>query len=73
MDATGRQTLAEIVERYRRRHVRVMLCGMRPELFAALRSVGTIELVGEETSPAERLRILRELSGGWGSGRQDGV
>ena len=33
----------------------------------------TIELVGEETSPAERLRILRELSGGWGSGRQDGV
>jgi sulfate permease, SulP family len=47
MDATGMQTLAEIVERFQRRHVRVMLCGMRPNLFEALRSVGTIELVGE--------------------------
>ena len=61
MDATGRQTLAEIVERYRRRHVRVMLCGMRPELFAALRSVGTIELVGEANVCRDMTEVAQHI------------
>ena len=61
MDATGMQTLAEIVERYRRRHVRVMLCGMRPELFAALRSVGTIELVGEANVCRDMTEVAQRI------------
>lgn len=61
MDATGMQTLAEIVERYRRRHVRVMLCGMRPELFAALRSVGTVELVGEANVCRDMTEVAQRI------------
>ena len=61
MDVTGMQTLAEIIERYQRRHVRVMLCGIRPALLEALRSVGAIELVGEENLCRDMAEVAQRI------------
>jgi SulP family sulfate permease len=47
MDATGLTTLGEIVGRLKRRHVRVLLCGIHPELRASLDSSGITAQVGE--------------------------
>jgi SulP family sulfate permease len=46
MDATGMQTLAEIIERFQRRKVRVILCGMRASLAEKLRRAEVVALVG---------------------------
>ena len=62
MDATGMQTLAEIVERFQRRHVRVMLCGMRLNLFETLRSVGTIDLVGQANVCRDMTEVAQRIS-----------
>ena len=48
MDATGIHTLAEIIQRYQRRRVRVLLCGIHEELRGALTAAGILALVGEE-------------------------
>jgi SulP family sulfate permease len=47
MDATGIAALAEIVQRFQRRHVRVLLCGLHEELRGALGAAGILALVGE--------------------------
>ena len=46
MDATGMQTLGEVVDRFRRRGVRVMLCGVHAELRDSLAEAGVMERVG---------------------------
>ena len=56
------QTLAEIVERFQRRHVRVMLCGMRLNLFETLRSVGTIDLVGQANVCRDMTEVAQRIS-----------
>jgi SulP family sulfate permease len=48
MDATGLQTLIEVIERFQRRHVRGLLCGVHPALRELLRQGGVIDLVGAE-------------------------
>jgi len=45
MDATGQQTLLEVIERYRRHKVRVLLCGIHPELQGPLRDAGVLDAV----------------------------
>jgi SulP family sulfate permease len=47
MDATGIHTLAEIVQRFQRHGVRVILCGIHEELRGALDAAGIPGLVGE--------------------------
>jgi sulfate permease, SulP family len=47
MDATGVSTLTEIVQRFQRHRVRVMLCGIHDELRGTLDAAGILELVGE--------------------------
>jgi len=47
MDATGQQTLIEVIERFRRHGVRVMLCGVHASLRESLHDSGVLELVGE--------------------------
>jgi SulP family sulfate permease len=48
MDATGLITLAEIVQRFQRRRVRVLLCGIHDELRAPLDAAGITRLVGAD-------------------------
>jgi SulP family sulfate permease len=48
MDATGLNTLGEIVGRLHRRHVRVLLCGISPALRQSLDASGITAQVGEE-------------------------
>jgi SulP family sulfate permease len=45
MDATGLATLLEVIERYRRRNVRVLLCGIHPDLRGPLRDAGVLDAV----------------------------
>jgi SulP family sulfate permease len=47
MDATGIHTLAEIVQRFQRHRVRVILCGIHEELRGTLEAAGIPRLVGE--------------------------
>jgi SulP family sulfate permease len=48
MDATGLATLAEIVRRFQKRRVRVMLCGIHAAIEATLSSSGIRALIGED-------------------------
>ncbi|MEO8016649.1 MAG: SulP family inorganic anion transporter, partial [Pseudomonadota bacterium] len=47
MDATGVSALAEIVQRFQRRRVRVLLCGIHDELRQTLAAGGVTTLVGD--------------------------
>ena len=47
MDATGINTLTEIIQRFQRHRVRVVLCGIHDELRGALDAAGIPALVGE--------------------------
>jgi SulP family sulfate permease len=47
MDATGIHTLTEIIQRFKRRRVRVILCGIHEELRSVLTDSGIRTLVGE--------------------------
>jgi SulP family sulfate permease len=47
MDATGINTLTEIIQRFQRHRVRVLLCGIHDELRGALDAAGIPALVGE--------------------------
>ena len=47
MDATGLHTLTEIIQRYQRHRVRVILCGIHDELRGTLDAAGIPQLVGE--------------------------
>ncbi len=63
MDATGMQTLIEVIQRFHRRRVRVMLCGIHPALREPLRLSGVLDLVGEDGICAN----LNELAAAVGS------
>ena len=47
MDATGVHTLSEIIQRYQRHRVRVLLCGVHDELRGTLDAAGILSLVGD--------------------------
>jgi sulfate permease, SulP family len=61
-DATGKQVLYEIIERFQRRKVRVILCGVRPGLFESPQGKAILDLVGADnlcaTLPDAARRIL---------------
>ena len=57
MDATGMNTLSEIIQRFQRRRVRVMLCGIHDELRGALDAAGILRAGG-------RSEHLREHANG---------
>jgi MFS superfamily sulfate permease-like transporter len=61
-DATGMQTLSEIIERFQRRRVRVMLCGIRPALFDSLQRAEVLALVGPENICANLTEAARALA-----------
>ncbi len=48
MDATGLQTLTELVHRFRKHGVRIMFCGVHPELRAPLQASGLLDFLGAE-------------------------
>jgi sulfate permease, SulP family len=47
IDATGLVTLAEIIERFQKRKVRVVLCDVQPTVFEKLQRAGVTALLGE--------------------------
>jgi len=47
VDATGLQTLTEVIQRFRSHGVRVLLCGVHPALRAALQEGEVLGIVGE--------------------------
>jgi SulP family sulfate permease len=62
MDATGIHTLTEIVQRFQRRHVRVILCGIHDELRGALDAAGIPALVGEDNVCASMQKVAERVS-----------
>jgi SulP family sulfate permease len=63
MDATGLATLAEIVQRFQRRQVRVLLCGLHEELRAAIDAAGITALVGKPNICANMHQVVVRVSG----------
>lgn len=59
MDATGLYTLSEIVGRLRKRHVRVLLCGIHPSLRQSLDASGITAQVGE-ANMCDNMRMVAE-------------
>lgn len=64
MDATGTHTLAEIIERFRRRHIRVLLCGIHPRLYKALERAEILKLVGPDNICEDMTEVSRRIMGG---------
>ena len=62
MDATGLHTLTEIIQRFQRRRVRVMLCGIHDELRGALDAAGIPALVGEANICANMRMVAERVS-----------
>ena len=57
MDATGMHTLSEIIERFQRRHIRVMLCDVQPRLSRALERAEILDLVGRDNICADMAEV----------------
>jgi SulP family sulfate permease len=47
IDVTGLQTLSEVIERFHKRHVKVILCGIHAGVVNELADGGVLQLVGE--------------------------
>ncbi|MGQ0385024.1 MAG: SulP family inorganic anion transporter, partial [Gammaproteobacteria bacterium] len=62
MDATGTHTLSEIIERFRRRGIRVLLCGIHPRLERALERAEILTLVGRENICANMAEVARRVA-----------
>ncbi len=62
MDATGIHTLAEIVQRFQRRRVRVILCGIHEELRGTLDAAGIPALVGEANICANMQMVAERVA-----------
>ncbi|MEO8313802.1 MAG: SulP family inorganic anion transporter [Pseudomonadota bacterium] len=58
MDDTGTQTLIEVIERFHKHHIRVMLCGIHTDLREALQRSGVLDRVGV----ANTCSTMREVS-----------
>jgi SulP family sulfate permease len=61
MDATGLHTLTEIIQRFQKHSVRVMLCRPSPNLMEGLRAAGIIELIGEKNIVTRLADVQRQL------------
>ncbi len=59
MDATGLHTLTEIVRRFQKRGVRVVLCGIHESLRNAIEGSGIRALVGDENICANMSEVAR--------------
>jgi SulP family sulfate permease len=64
MDATGTHTLFEIIERFQRRGIRVLLCGVHPRLMRALERAEILTLVGGDNVCADMAEVARRISQG---------
>jgi SulP family sulfate permease len=64
MDATGINTLTEIIQRYRHRRVRVILCGIHYELRVTLDAAGILALVGEANICANMRMVAERVANG---------
>ncbi|HEV7716580.1 MAG TPA: SulP family inorganic anion transporter [Steroidobacteraceae bacterium] len=62
MDATGMQTLVEIIERYRRQRILVILCGIHPALKPSLEDAGVLDLVGERNICASMQDVAARIA-----------
>ncbi|MGQ0430223.1 MAG: SulP family inorganic anion transporter [Gammaproteobacteria bacterium] len=62
MDATGTHTLSEIIERFRRRGIRVLLCGIHPRLERALERAEILSLVGRENICANMAEVAQRVA-----------
>lgn len=62
LDATGVQMLAGVIQRFRKRRVRVLLCGVRSNVAETLRSGEIFELIGEE-NVCNAMRDISRLLG----------
>ncbi|MGH8198295.1 MAG: SulP family inorganic anion transporter [Steroidobacteraceae bacterium] len=62
MDATGMHTLSEIIERFRRRGIRVLLCGIQERLARALARAEILALVGPDNICADMVEIARRVT-----------
>jgi SulP family sulfate permease len=63
MDATGVHALLEIIQRFQRRHVRVLLCGVHEELRGTLAAAGMFVLVGEENVCDNMTHVAEKVAG----------
>jgi len=59
MDATGLATLSEIVRRFQKHHVRVMLCGIHGAIANALETSGIHAMVGEDNICTSMQEVAR--------------
>jgi SulP family sulfate permease len=62
MDATGLNTLNEIVGRMQKHHVRVLLCGIHPALRGSLQASGALARVGEQNVCASMHEVAARIS-----------
>ncbi len=62
MDATGIATLEEIVRRFQRHHVRVMLCGIHAAIAPVLESSGIRALIGEDNVCTNMEEVARKTA-----------
>ena len=63
MDATGMHTLSEIIERFQRRGIRVLLVEIQERLARTLARAGLLELAGAENVYPDLAAALSALSG----------
>jgi SulP family sulfate permease len=61
MDATGIAALTEIVQRFQKRGIHVLLCGLHGELPGLLASAGLLRLVGEQNVCADMQAVARRV------------
>jgi sulfate permease, SulP family len=64
MDATGLNTLGEIVGRLQKRHVHVLLCGIHPALRQSLDAAGISAQVGERNICANMAEVAARTKAG---------
>jgi len=62
MDATGMHTLSEIIERFQRRGIRVLLCGIQERLSRSLGRAGILALVGPENLCDDMAEVARRVT-----------
>ncbi len=62
MDATGTHTLSELIERFQRRGIRVLLCGIHPRLCKALERAEILALVGRDNICADMSEVARRVA-----------
>jgi SulP family sulfate permease len=61
MDATGVAALSEIVQRFQRSKVRVLLCGLHEELRGVIEAAGIVRLVGAENVCANMSEVAARV------------